>query len=54
MVAKKATRVCIRMVSLAGTGFQYTTYKNPKNTTQKLRLMKYDPVVKQHVLFKVH
>ena len=38
-------------MSSAGTGFFYTTKKNPRNTTAKLALRKYDPVVQQHVMF---
>lgn len=43
--------ILIKMVSGAGTGFFYTTRKNPTNTTKKLVLKKYDPIVRQHVLF---
>lgn len=42
----------IRLVSSAGTGFFYVTKKNPRNTTEKLSLRKYDPVVRKHVDFK--
>jgi large subunit ribosomal protein L33 len=42
----------IKLVSAAGTGFYYTARKNPRNTPHKLQLMKYDPVVRQHVLFQ--
>lgn len=42
----------IKLVSSAGTGFFYTTTKNKKNTTGKLELKKYDPVVRKHVVFK--
>nr|WP_283808666.1 50S ribosomal protein L33 [Microvenator marinus] len=41
----------IRMVSSAGTGFFYTTMKNKRKTPDKLRLKKYDPVIRQHVEF---
>lgn len=41
----------IRMVSSAGTGFFYTTTKNKRNTTDKLKLKKYDPVIRKHVEF---
>lgn len=44
--------VCCCFVGL-GTGSYYTTSKNPKNVPEKLQLMKYDPVVREHVLFKV-
>jgi large subunit ribosomal protein L33 len=42
----------IKLMSMAGTGFFYTTRKNPRNPI-KLLLRKYDPVLRQHVLFKV-
>ncbi len=42
----------IKLVSSAGTGYFYTTTKNKKNTTGKLQLKKYDPVVRKHVIFK--
>ncbi len=42
----------IKLVSSAGTGYFYTTTKNKRNTTGKLQVKKYDPVVRKHVLFK--
>jgi large subunit ribosomal protein L33 len=42
----------IRLVSTAGTGYFYTTTKNKRNTPQKLKFRKYDPVIRQHVEFK--
>lgn len=32
--------------------YYYTTVKNKRNTTGKLRLKKYDPIVKKHVWFE--
>lgn len=43
-------KTAIHMVSSAGTGFFYTTKKNPRKT-EKLKLKKYDPVVRKHVEF---
>ena len=48
----KPTTVLIKLVSSAGTGYFYTTKKNPRNTTEKLSLKKYDPKVRKHVEFK--
>jgi large subunit ribosomal protein L33 len=48
----KPTTVLIKLVSSAGTGFFYTTKKNPRTTTEKLSLKKYDPKVRKHVEFK--
>ncbi len=42
----------IRMVSSAGTGHFYTTDKNKKNTPDKLKFKKYDPVARKHVIYK--
>ncbi len=36
-------RVKVKLVSTAGTGYFYTTTKNPKNSTEKLKLKKFDP-----------
>jgi large subunit ribosomal protein L33 len=47
-------RIKIRLVSSAGTGYFYTTFKNPRNTTGKMELKKYDPKIRQHVIFKEH
>ncbi|HLU99673.1 MAG TPA: 50S ribosomal protein L33 [Acidobacteriota bacterium] len=44
----------IKLVSSAGTGHFYTTTKNKRNTTDKLQLKKYDPVVRKHVIYKEH
>lgn len=50
-MAKPATQQ-IKLVSTAGTGYFYVTKKNPRNTTEKLSLRKYDPRARKHVLFK--
>ena len=50
-MAKPAT-VKIRMMSTADTGFFYVTKKNPKKTTEKLTLKKFDPIARRHVDFK--
>eukprot|EP00462_Mataza_sp_D1_P000303 CAMPEP_0175091182 /NCGR_PEP_ID=MMETSP0086_2-20121207/1760_1 /TAXON_ID=136419 /ORGANISM="Unknown Unknown, Strain D1" /LENGTH=90 /DNA_ID=CAMNT_0016363895 /DNA_START=8 /DNA_END=280 /DNA_ORIENTATION=+ len=50
-MGKKKT-VLIKLVSAAGTGWFYTTKKNPIRTPHKLAFRKYDPVVRQHVLFE--
>jgi large subunit ribosomal protein L33 len=48
----KSSTVLIKLVSSADTGFYYVTKKNPRTTTEKLELKKYDPVARKHVLFK--
>lgn len=50
-MSKKALGVVIKLVSLANTGYFYTTTKNAR-LPKKLLLRKYDPIVRQHVLFK--
>jgi large subunit ribosomal protein L33 len=45
-------RPIIKMRSTAGTGFTYVTRKNKTNTRERLELMKYDPKVRKHVLFR--
>ncbi|WP_133129977.1 50S ribosomal protein L33 [Legionella yabuuchiae] len=42
----------VKLESTAGTGYFVTTTKNPRNHPEKMELMKYDPVVRKHVLFK--
>ena len=42
----------IKMVSSAGTGHFYTTSKNKRTMTGKLEMKKFDPVVRQHVMYK--
>lgn len=48
----KPTTLLIKLVSTAETGFYYVTKKNPRKTTNKLELKKYDPVVRKHVVFR--
>ncbi|MDK1024060.1 MAG: 50S ribosomal protein L33 [Gammaproteobacteria bacterium] len=42
----------IKLVSSAGTGHFYTTTKNKRNTPDKMEIMKFDPVVRKHVIYK--
>jgi large subunit ribosomal protein L33 len=48
----KPASLLIKLVSTADTGFYYVTKKNPRKTTNKLELKKYDPVVRKHVVFR--
>jgi len=50
-MAKPATQL-IKLVSSADTGYFYVTKKNPRTTTDKIELRKYDPVARKHVVFK--
>ena len=48
----KSNRDKIKLESTAGTGYFYTTTKNKRNNPEKMELMKYDPIIRKHVLFK--
>jgi large subunit ribosomal protein L33 len=48
----KSNTILIKLVSTADTGYFYVAKKNPKQSTTKLELRKYDPVVRKHVVFK--
>ncbi len=52
MAARQDLRPIIKMRSTAGTGFTYVTRKNRRNDPDRLRLRKYDPVVRRHVDFR--
>jgi large subunit ribosomal protein L33 len=51
-MAKKKANLLVRLDSTADTGYFVVRKRNPKRTTEKLQLKKYDPVVRKHVLFK--
>ena len=42
----------IKLVSSAGTGHFYTTSKNKKTMPDKMEIKKFDPVVRQHGIYK--
>lgn len=48
----KGVREKIRLVSSAGTGHFYTTSKNKRNMPEKMEIKKFDPVIRQHVMYK--
>lgn len=48
----KGIREKIRLVSSAGTGHFYTTDKNKRNMPCKFEIKKFDPVIRQHVMYK--
>ena len=48
----KGARDKIKLESTAGTGHFYTTTKNKRNMTEKMEIMKFDPVVRKHVAYK--
>lgn len=50
-MAKKGAREAIRMKSTESTAC-YWTVKNKRNTTERIELKKYDPLLRKHVVFK--
>lgn len=42
-MAKKTNIVMVRLESTADTGYFYVTSRNPRNTTEKLKIKKFDP-----------
>lgn len=51
-MAKKTATIQIKLLSSEGTGYFYVTRKNARTKPEKMELLKYDPVVRKHVLFK--
>ena len=51
-MARGDTRSAIKLRSTAGTGHFYMTTKSRRNTPERLELRKYDPVARQHVLYR--
>jgi large subunit ribosomal protein L33 len=50
-MAKSNVRETIRLKSTESPHV-YSTKKNKRNTTGKLEVKKYDPVIRKHVLYK--
>ena len=42
----------IKLESSAGTGHFYTTTKNKRTMPEKMEIKKFDPVVRQNVMYK--
>jgi large subunit ribosomal protein L33 len=42
----------IRLMSSAGTGHYYTTTKNRRLHPEKMEVRKFDPKIRQHVIYK--
>jgi large subunit ribosomal protein L33 len=42
----------IKLESTAGTGHFYTTTKNKRTMPDKMEIIKFDPKVRRHVLYK--
>ena len=50
-MAKSQARETVKLRSTESS-YVYTTKKNKRNTTERLELKKYDPVLRKHVIFK--
>jgi large subunit ribosomal protein L33 len=50
-MAKKGARENIRLKSTESTACYWTT-KNKRNTTERIELKKFDPLLRKHVVFK--
>ena len=50
-MAKSQARETIKLRSTESP-YVYTTQKNKRNTTERLQIKKYDPIVRKHVDFK--
>ena len=48
----KGAREKVKLESSAGSGHFYTTTKNKRTKPEKMELMKYDPTVRKHVMYK--
>jgi large subunit ribosomal protein L33 len=47
----KPASIKIKLNSSAGTGYFYVAKKNARTMTEKMKVQKYDPVVRKHVEF---
>jgi large subunit ribosomal protein L33 len=50
-MAGKGHRVTVKLKSTES-AYMYSVKKNKQNTTERLELKKYDPIVRKHVVFK--
>lgn len=50
-MAKKGNRIQVKLKSTESSHMYYTV-KNRQNTTDRLELRKYDPIVRKHVVYK--
>ena len=51
-MAGNEIRPIVKLRSSAGTGYAYVTRKNRRNDPDRLKLKKYDPVIRRHVEFR--
>jgi len=48
----KPSTITIKLQSTENTGSYYVPSKNPRKTTEKLEMRKYDPVLRKHITFR--
>jgi large subunit ribosomal protein L33 len=51
-MASSELRPIIKLRSTAGTGYTYVTRKNRRNDPDRMRLLKFDPIIRKHVEFR--
>jgi large subunit ribosomal protein L33 len=51
-MARSDQRPVVTLRSTAGTGHTYVTRKSRRNDPDRLTLRKYDPIAREHVLFR--
>ncbi|MER5478930.1 50S ribosomal protein L33 [Streptomyces sp. NPDC002734] len=51
-MARSTARPVVKLRSTAGTGVTYVTRKNRLSDPDRMTLRKYDPVAREHVLFR--
>lgn len=47
----KSNRKIIKLISSKKTGHFYTTTKSKKNISKKLKIKKFDPIIRKHVIY---
>ena len=50
-MAKKGNRTIVKLKS-SESGHMYYTEKNRRNNTARMELMKFDPLVRKHVMYR--
>ncbi|MFJ8045840.1 50S ribosomal protein L33 [Kitasatospora sp. NPDC096147] len=51
-MASSELRPIVKLKSTAGTGYTYVTRKSRRNDPDRMTLRKFDPVAREHVLFR--
>jgi large subunit ribosomal protein L33 len=51
-MARRQVCPIVKLQCTSGIGYTYAARKNRRNDQDRLRLRKYDPVVRRHVVFR--